>query len=74
MVINLRRLKRFYVVCICFLIILSFLTPLSIKADGSSTDWCQVTINQTGVGHGSGCTTVSLQLILQNSQTLPSDL
>ena len=69
-----RRLKRFYVVCICFLIILSFLTPLSIKADGSSTDWCQVTINQTGVGHGSGCTTVSLQLILQNSQTLPSDL
>lgn len=69
-----QRLKRIYVFCICFLIILSFLTPLSIKADGSSTDWCQVTINQTGVGHGSGCTTVSLQLILQNSQTLPSDL
>lgn len=72
--INLRRLKRFYVVCVCFLIILSFLTPLSVSAEGSSTSWCQVTINQTGVGHGSGCTTVSLQLILQNSQTLPSDL
>lgn len=54
--------------------ILSFLTPLSIRAEGSSTDWCKVTINQSGVGHGSGCTTVSLQLILQNSMTLPSDL
>lgn len=37
---------------------------------GSDGSWCKVTINQTGVGHGSGCTVVSMQLLLQNSKQL----
>lgn len=37
---------------------------------GSDGSWCKVTINQTGVGHSSGCTVVSMQLLLQNSKQL----
>lgn len=58
---KLQRLNRISKVLMCLLLMLSLLTPLSVKADGSSTDWCQVTIKQGGVGHPSGCTTVSLK-------------
>lgn len=37
-------------------------------------NWCKVKINQNGVKRGSGCTVVTLQLLLQNSATLPSNL
>lgn len=37
---------------------------------GSKGEWCTVTINQGGVGHSSGCTVCTLQLILQNSTQL----
>ena len=40
---------------------------------GSDGSWCNVTIKQGGVGHASGCTVCSLQLILQNSGQLKAN-
>lgn len=37
---------------------------------GSKGEWCTVSIKQGGVGHPSGCTVCTLQLILQNSTQL----
>lgn len=46
---------------------------LLVYADSSCASWNNVTINQTSVGHSKGCTVCTMQLILQNSQTLKSE-
>ena len=40
------------------------------SGSGSDGSWCKVKIKQGGVGHTSGCTVCTLQLILQNSGEL----
>lgn len=47
-------------------------SPMSLGSgdDTSVTDWNTVTIQQRSVGHESGCTVCSLQLIIQNSRTI----
>lgn len=65
-----KRLKGF------LLVLLSLVTlsnNLTVNADSSVADWCKVRIKQGSAGHTSGCTVVTLQLILQNSGTLKSD-
>lgn len=65
-----KRLKGFY---LGLLLLIMLCNNLSVSADSSVADWCTVTIKQSGVGRGSGCTTVTLELILQNSRTVKSE-
>lgn len=65
-----KRLKRALLLLITIVISSSGLT---VYADSSVTDWCTVRINQNGVGRGSGCTVVSLELLCQNSGTIKDE-
>lgn len=53
---------------------LSSPTSLGTSDDTSVTDWNTVTIQQGSVGHTSGCTVCSLQLVVQNSKTIDEEL
>lgn len=61
----------------CFLLLLITLlmwgSNSTVYADSSVADWCKVQINQNGVGRGSGCTVVSLELICQNSGVIKDE-
>ncbi len=65
-----KRLKGFLLVLMTIFILNSNLT---VYADSSVADWCTVQINQNGVGRGSGCTVVSLELICQNSGVIKDE-
>lgn len=52
---------------------LILILSLSVTVFADNTNWNKVTINQTSVGHSSGCTVCTLQLMLQNSGTLKSE-
>lgn len=65
-----KRLKGFLLVLMTVFISNSNLT---VYADSSVADWCTVRINQNGVGRGSGCTVVSLELLCQNSGTIKDE-
>lgn len=65
-----KRLKGFLLL---FLTVLLCGSNLTAYADSSVADWCTVRINQKGVGRGSGCTVVSLELLCQNSGTIKDE-
>ena len=65
-----KRLKGILLLLIAIVILSSNLT---VYADSSVADWCTVQINQTGVGRGSGCTVISLELICQNSGAIKDE-
>lgn len=65
-----KRLKGFLLL---FLTVLLCGSNLTAYADSSVADWCTVRINQKGVGRGSGCTVVSLELICQNSGVIKDE-
>lgn len=65
-----KRLKGFLLL---FLTVLLCGSNLTAYADSSVADWCTVRINQKGVGRGSGCTVVSLELLCQNSWTIKDE-
>lgn len=65
-----KRLEGFLLVLMTIFILNSNLT---VYADSSVADWCTVQINQNGVGRGSGCTVVSLELLCQNSGTIKDE-
>lgn len=65
-----KRLKRVLLLLITIVISSSSLT---VYADSSVADWCTVRINQNGVGRGSGCTVVSLELLCQNSGNIKDE-
>ena len=60
-----------YLRCLFLSLILVLLLSVTVFAD--NTSWNKVTINQSGVGHSKGCTVCTLQLMLQNSQTVKSE-
>ena len=60
-----------YLRCLFLSLILVLLLSVTVFAD--NTSWNKVTIGQSAVGHSSGCTVCTLQLILQNSGTLKSE-
>lgn len=68
--IKCKRLKGFLLL---FLTVLLCGSNLTAYADSSVADWCTVRINQKGVGRGSGCTVVSLELLCQNSGTIKDE-
>lgn len=67
------KCKRLKVVLLLFLTVLLCGSNLTAYADSSVADWCTVRINQKGVGRGSGCTVVSLELLCQNSGTIKDE-
>lgn len=44
-----------------------------VRAYAGATDWIKYSVDQTKVGRGSGCTTVSLLMLLMNSGVLNTD-
>lgn len=65
-----KRLKGFLLLLVSILI---WGSNLTVYADSSVADWCTVRINQNGVGRGSGCTVISLELLCQNSGTIKDE-
>lgn len=59
--------------CLLILSLLILGQSTLVYADSSVADWCKVQINQTGVGRGSGCTVISLELICQNSGAIKDE-
>lgn len=67
------KCKRLKGLLLLFLTVLLCGSNLTAYADSSVADWCTVRINQKGVGRGSGCTVVSLELLCQNSGTIKDE-
>ena len=67
------KCKRLKGLLLLFLTVLLCDSNLTAYADSSVADWCTVRINQKGVGRGSGCTVVSLELLCQNSGTIKDE-
>lgn len=66
-------MKRLFSLLFSTILVLSLMSPIYVSADGSDGSWCTVTIDQSKVGHPSGCTVCSLQLMFQNSQTIDKE-
>lgn len=67
------KCKRLKGLLLLFLTVLLCGSNLTAYANSSVADWCTVRINQKGVGRGSGCTVVSLELLCQNSGTIKDE-
>lgn len=67
------KCKRLKGILLLLIVIAILSSNLTVYADSSVTDWCTVRIKQGGVGRGSGCTVVSLELLCQNSGTIKDE-